>query len=88
MLLVERQTLPGFELVFAGSFYALVEAGDQDVPFRIFQFADDFNESEKGIRRRAAIHARVEIDLGAVCFDLGVDQAAQADAERRKIWRE
>ena len=88
VLLVEGQTLPGFEFVLARSFHAFVEAGDQNFALRIFQLADDLDQREERIRRGAAVHAGVQIDLGADGFDLGVDQAAQADAQRGKIGRE
>ena len=58
------------------------------MPLASFNLADDFDEGEQGIRRRAAVHAGVQIGLGAHRFDLGVDQTAQADAQRGKIGRE
>ena len=88
VLFVEGQPLPGFQFVLGRSFHALVEAGNQDLAFGVFQLADDLDQREERIRRCAAVHAGVQIGLGAVRFDLGIDQAAQSDAQRGKIGRE
>ena len=88
MLFVEGQTLPGLEFGRGRGFHALVEAGDQDFALGVFHLADHLDQGEEGIRRSAAVHARVQIGLGAVGFDLGIDQAAQADAQSGKIGRE
>ena len=45
-------------------------------------------ESDEGIGRRAAVHAGVEVGVRAAGFDLGVDHAAQTDAEGGQIGRE
>ncbi len=45
-------------------------------------------ERDEGIGRCAAVHAGVQIGVCAADFDLGVDHAAQADAERGKAGRE
>ena len=42
---------------------------------------DDLAEGEEGVGGGAAVHAGVEVGAGAADFDLGVDHAAQADAE-------
>ena len=42
----------------------------------------------EGIGRSAAVHAGVEIGFGAADFELGVDHAAQADAESGQAGRE
>ena len=44
--------------------------------------------ANSGFGRGAAVHAGVQIGLRALGFDLGVNQSAQADAQRRHIGRE
>ena len=88
VLFVEGQTLPGFEFVLGRSLDAFVEAGDQDFALGVFQLADDLDQGEERIRGSASVHAGVQVGLGAVGFDFGVDQTAQADAQRGKIGRE
>ena len=44
-------------------------------------------DGDEGIGRRAAIHAGVQIGLGAAHFEFGVDHAAKADAKRRQAGR-
>ena len=43
--------------------------------------------AEERIGRRAAVHAGVQIGLGAHRFDFGIDQAAQSDAQSGEIGR-
>src|SRR5271165_137884 len=88
VLFVEGQALPGFEFVFGWSLHTFIEAGDQDFALGVLQLADDFDEGKERIGGCAAIHAGVQVGLGAPGFDFGVDQAAQADTERGKIGRE
>ena len=45
-------------------------------------------DRDEGVGRRAAVHAGVKIGFGAADFDLGVDHAAQADAEGGQAGRE
>ena len=82
MLFVEGQALPCGEFFGAGRNDVVVEAGDKDVAVVVFEPRDDLREGDEWIGGCAAVHAGVEIGLGAADFELGVDHAAQADAER------
>ena len=53
----------------------------QDVAVFVFESGDDLRDGGEGIGRSAAVHAGVEVGLGAADFEFGVDHAAQADAE-------
>src|SRR5262249_409112 len=59
MLLIERQALPGFQLVFAWRLGVLIKAWNQNSAFAVLQLADDSNEREKRIRRSATVHPGV-----------------------------
>src|SRR3974390_732581 len=87
LLFIKRKAGPGLEFVVSGLLYGIVEAGDEDVTVGVFQLTEDLDETEDRVRSGATVHAGVQIDLGAFGFDLGVEQAAQADAERGNVGR-
>ncbi len=82
---MKRQPLPGFQFVFAGSFYVLVEARDQDLALGVLQFADDFDQAKEGIGRSAAVHTGMQVGLRSHRLNFGVDQAAQPHAQSGEI---
>ncbi len=78
---VEGQGLPGGEFGGGGGGDVVVEAGDEDAAVGVFELGDDLAEGDERVGRGAAVHAGVEVGAGAAGFNLGVDHAAQADAE-------
>ena len=74
--------LPRRELFRAGRNDVVVKAGDQDVAVFVFELGQNLRQSNKRIGRGAAVHAGVQVGLCAAHFELGVDHAAQADAQR------
>ena len=80
--------LPGFQLVVRRLLHVVVEAGNQHLAVGVLQLAENLDQPEDRVRRGATVHAGVQIGLRALRFQLGVDQAAQSDAQRRKIGRE
>ncbi len=66
----------------------VVEAGDEDAAVFVLELGDDLAEGDEGVGSGAAVHAGVQVGAGAAGLDLGVDHAAQADAERGQVGRE
>ena len=85
MLFVERQALPGFEFGCTRGLYVLIKSGKEDLSLGIFQLADNFNQREKWVRRRPAVHAGVQVHLRAHGFNFGINQPAQSYAQSRQI---
>ena len=81
LLLVEGQAAPGGQFLRAGRNDVVVEAGDEDVAVLVLELGQNLRQGHEGIGRRAAVHAGVQIGLGAAHFKLGVDHAAQAHAQ-------
>jgi len=84
LLLVEGQAVPCGQLLGAGRNDVVVEAGDEDVAVLVLEAGEHLRQGDEGIGRRATVHSRVQIGAGAAHLQLGVDHAAQADAEGRQ----
>ena len=52
-------------------------------PCASLSFDEQLDQSEDRVGRRAAVHSRMQILRRTASLDLGVDQSAQADAQRR-----
>ena len=52
-------------------------------PFASLSFESNLHQAEHRVGRRAAVQSRMQIASRTAGFDLGVDQAAQAHAQRR-----
>src|SRR5579859_8267745 len=81
MLFIERQPLPGFEFVFSWLLHAFVKIGNQYLPFRVFELADDLNQRKQRVRGRAAVHAGMQIGLCALGLDLRVHRSEEHTSE-------
>ncbi len=79
--LVEGKAGPGGEFGGGGGLNAVVDAGNEDGAFGVFELRDDVGDGDEGVGRGSAVHAAVEVGACAVDFDFGVDHAAEADAE-------
>jgi hypothetical protein len=81
LLFVKGKGLPRLQFFFRRLFDFVIEVRNEDLAVLVFEFGDDLAKREERIRRRAPIHAGVQIHLRAGGFKFGIDQAAQADVE-------
>ena len=87
-LFLEREPLPGIELLAAGPLHPAVETGNPYLAVRPLEPGDDFGQGLHGIGSGAAVHAGMKVVSGAARLELGVNQAAQACGNGRQPGRE
>src|SRR5262249_4321405 len=85
VLLIEGELFPGLQLRSTRRFHLRIEARDQYAAFRVFEFADDFDQAEKRVGGNTSVHAGVEISPGTNRLDFGINQASQAHAQSWQI---
>ncbi len=75
--LVERELLPGLELVLGRGLDGLVELGDLDLAIGVLELREDPDERLERVRRDSAIGAGVQVALERPDRDLGVAEAPE-----------
>ena len=80
--IIVGEGFPHVALVFGEREDVIIEAGDGDAAVGIVKFGEHFAEGVGGIGDGAAVHAGVEVGLGAMQGKFQADQSAEAIGDR------
>lgn len=81
----EGEAIPRVEFLAVRSLNLVIETGNTDPSFSIFQVTDDHSQCEQRIGRSSSEYTRMEVGPWSADFDFCGDHPTQARAEGREF---
>src|SRR5579885_3160886 len=83
LLFAERQIVPTLLLRRSRRLDIVIHARDMDVAVGVLHLGQQLDQAKNRVRRRASVHARVQVAHWTGRLDFSVNEAAEPDAQRR-----